>query len=311
MIETLIKAGAFDCFKAKRAQLGAIIERAIQAGQSVASDRKSGQKSLFGAFGGEEDAKPAVTLPDLPELLPKEMAMAEKEVLGFYLSSHPLDEFKNKLAMYRSHTVSSAKTLPEKQEVILGGMLAALKYGNSKDPKPGMPSRWVMFDLEDVEGGVIRCTMWPSTFAEHGQLVAPDAIVMARGRIDRRGGEEANLNIDELMTLADVDERSTSGIEIRFDERQHGPETVKKAYEIIRGYPANGEKPGQLRMQVLTEDRTIVDLRVNKFRLSITKELESRLQDLLGAGYLRLLKSPPKPSADRPQKRQFQKAGAR
>jgi DNA polymerase-3 subunit alpha len=219
--------------------------------------------------------------------------------------------FKTKLGMYSSHSVAAAKTLPEKQEVILGGMLAALKFGNSKDPKPGMPSRWVMFDLEDVDGGVIRCTMWPSTFAEYGQLVAPDAIVMARGRIDRRGGEEANLNIDELSTLAEIDERSTSGIEIRFDERQHGPDTVKKAYEIIRGYPANGEKPGQLRMQVLTEDRTIVELRVNRFKLSITKELESRLQDLLGPGHLRLLKSPPKPSADRPQKRNFQKAGAR
>ncbi|WP_254507177.1 DNA polymerase III subunit alpha [Anatilimnocola floriformis] len=309
VIETLIKAGAFDCFKAKRSQLGAIIERAIQAGQSVASDRKSGQKSLFGAFGGDEEAKPAVTMPDIAELVPKEMAQAEKEVLGFYLSSHPLDEFRNKLAMYRSHTVTSAKTLPEKQEVILGGMLAALKYGNSKDPKPGMPSRWVMFDLEDVEGGVIRCTMWPSTFAEYGQLVAPDAILMARGRVDRRGGEEANLNIDELTTLTDIDERSTSGIEIRFDERQHGPETVKKAYEIIRGYPPTGEKPGVLKMQVITEDRTLVDLRV-KNRLSITKELEARLQDLLGAGYLRLLKSPPKPSADRPKPR-FQKAGAR
>ena len=301
VIETLIKAGAFDCFKVKRSQLGAIVERAIQAGQSVASDRKSGQKSLFGAFGGDEDVKPAVTLPDLPELLAKEMAQAEKEVLGFYLSSHPLDEYKHKLAMYRSHSIASAKQLPEKQEVILGGMLAALKYGNSKDPKPGKPSRWVMFDLEDVEGGVIRCTVWPTTFAEYGQLVAPDAILMCRGRIDRRGGEEANLNIDELTTLSDIDERSTSGIEIRFDERHHGPETVKKAYEIIRGYPANGDKPGALRMQVVTEDRSIVDLRVNnKFKLTINKELESRLQDLLGAGQLRVLKSPPKPSAGGP-----------
>jgi DNA polymerase-3 subunit alpha len=301
VIETLIKAGAFDCFGAKRSQLFAVIERAIQAGQSVAADRKSGQKSLFGGFGGEEDAKPTVTLPDLPELPSKELAQGEKEVLGFYLSSHPLDEFKHKLALYSSHSVAAAKQLPEKQEVILGGMLSALKYGNSKDPKPGKPSRWVMFDLEDVEGGVIRCTMWPTTYAEFGHLVAPDAILMCRGRIDRRGGEEANLNIDELMTIADIDERSTSGIEIRFDERHHGPETVKKAYEIIRGYPANGEKPGVLRMKVITEDRSIVDLRVNKFRLTINKELESRLQDLLGPGQLRILKSPPKPAAAGPQ----------
>lgn len=303
VIETLIKAGAFDCFKAKRSQLGAIIERAIQAGQSVASDRKSGQKSLFGAFGGEEEAKPVVTLPDLPELVAKEMAQAEKEVLGFYLSSHPLDEYKQKLAMYRSHTVNGAKTVAEKQEVILGGMLGALKFSNTKDPKPGKPSRYVMFDLEDVEG-TIRCILWPDSFVEYGSLVQPDAILMVRGRIDRRGGEEANLVVDELTTLADIDERSTSGIEIRFDERHHGPETVKKAYEIIRGYPANGgDKPGALRMQVVTEDRCIVDLRVNKFRLSINKELESRLQDLLTPGHMRLLKSPPKPSADRPNGR--------
>lgn len=311
VIETLIKAGAFDCFKARRSQLGAIVERAIQAGQSVASDRKSGQKSLFGAFGGEEETKPVVTLPDLPELPNKELAQNEKDVLGFYLSSHPLDEFKQKLSMYRSHSVASAKLLPEGQEVILGGMIAALKFGNSKNPKPGNPTRWVMFDLEDADGGVIRCTMWPSTFVDYGQLVQADAILMCRGRIDRRGGEEANFNLDEVSTLSDIDERSTSGIEIRFDERNHGPETVKKAYEIIRGYPANGDKPGQLRMQVVTEDRSIIDLRVNKFRLSITKELETRLHDLLGPGHLRLLKSPPKPSADRPQKRQFQKAGSR
>ncbi|WP_425617235.1 DNA polymerase III subunit alpha [Anatilimnocola sp. NA78] len=310
VIETLIKAGAFDCFKAKRSQLGAIVERAIQAGQSVASDRKSGQKSLFGAFAEEADSKPVVTMPDLPELPAKEMAQAEKEVLGFYLSSHPLDEFKGKLAMYRSHTVNGAKTAAERQEVILGGMLGAFKYGNSKDPKPGKPSRWVMFDLEDVEG-VIRCCLWPEGFVEYGHLAQPDAILMVRGSIDRRGGEEANLIVNELSTLADIDERSTSGIEIRFDERQHGIETIKKAYEIIRGYPANGDKPGQLKMQIVTEDRTIVELRVNKGRLSITKELEARLLDLLGPGHLRLLKNPPKPSADRPGPRKFQKAGAR
>ena len=91
-IETLIKAGAMDIFCAKRSQLTAVIERAVQAGAAMQADKKSGQTSLFGAFDddasdGEDSAIPS-PLPEMEEWPEREKLIAEKEVLGFYLASH-------------------------------------------------------------------------------------------------------------------------------------------------------------------------------------------------------------------------------
>ena len=107
-IETLIKAGAMDCFGAKRSQLAAVVDRALQAGASVLADKKSGQKSLFGGDdddGGDTEEE-AVILPEMEEWEERMLLMAEKEVLGFYLTSHPLAQFVDQLARYCSHKTS-------------------------------------------------------------------------------------------------------------------------------------------------------------------------------------------------------------
>src|SRR5690606_27131328 len=98
-IETLIKAGAFDSLGAKRAQLMAALDRAMQAGASVLADRRCGQKGLFDEV--EEDVDVASSdLPDIPEWEDKQRLTSEKEVLGFYLTSHPLAEFESVLKTF-------------------------------------------------------------------------------------------------------------------------------------------------------------------------------------------------------------------
>ncbi len=122
-IETLIKAGAMDSFGAKRSQLAAVIERALQAGASVQADKKSGQASLFDAFGDEEDTTAAdatAALPDVEEWPEREKLIAEKEVLGFYLDSHPLAEFEPKLASFRTHTTDRLTDVKDRGIVIRG-----------------------------------------------------------------------------------------------------------------------------------------------------------------------------------------------
>src|SRR5690606_9473652 len=91
-IETLIKAGAFDWTGARRSQLMAVVEKAIQSGAAALADRKAGQKSLFGAIEEDSGSKQPVKLPDIPEWEEREKLMNEKEVLGYYLSSHPLKQ---------------------------------------------------------------------------------------------------------------------------------------------------------------------------------------------------------------------------
>jgi DNA polymerase-3 subunit alpha len=305
-IEALIKSGGFDTLRVKRSQLDAVIDRAVQSGASLAADRKSGQKSLFGGDDDVAAAKPGASLPDIPEWPDRERAQKEKEVLGFYLTSHPLDEHKPLLTKYCSHTTADIPQLKEREEVILGGLISSLKFSQTKNPQPGKPSKYVMFDLEDIDG-TIRCILWPDGFAEMGHLVKADAILMIRGVIDRRGGEEANLIINELIPLDQLDSRYTTGLIVRILETEHPSDILEKVREVCRSSPGNNE----LQLAVVLEDGSRIHLRSNKVRLEITRELQERLENLLGAGNLKLLTTKPRPAANSgPPRRQFQRVGS-
>ncbi len=292
-VETLIKAGAMDSFGVHRSQLHAVIERAFQSGAAVQADKQSGQGNLFDAFGGDEaeqESTAGVPLPDIEEWPDREKLGYEKEVLGYYLDSHPLAEFEPKLSSFRTHTSDKLSDIKDRGEVIVGGMISSIKIAHTKNPKPGAPSKYANFDLEDMQGGV-RCIMWPKQFADWGDRVEPDAIVIAKAKVDRRGGgDEVNLVIDELIPLGELDSRYTHGMRIRIDESEHDEATVIRLREILRGYPGQQEL---LFTMSLNEGETVY-LKSNKFRVKVNEEMRSRVDDLLGPGHYKLLMSRPR-----------------
>ena len=292
-IETLVKAGAMDSFGHHRSQLASVIDRALQAGAAIQADKKHGQTSLFGAFDDEDEqdgAQPAVPMPEMEEWPDREKLLAEKEVLGFYLESHPLAEFEPKLSTFRTHTTDDLTECDYRAEVILGGMISSIKFAHTKNGKPGQPTKYANFDLEDMQGSV-RCIAWPKNFVTVGDYVQPDAVVLAKGKVERRGGgDEANLIIDELIPINDLDTRYTHGIRIRLNETNHDQSTMAGIREVLRGYP--GSKELHFSMD-LSEGET-VHLKADRFRVDITPELRSRLDDLLGDGHYRLMMSKPK-----------------
>jgi DNA polymerase-3 subunit alpha len=292
-IETLIKAGAMDCFGAKRSQLVAVIERAVQAGAAMQADKKSGQTSLFGAFDEEEteaEAAAPTPLPEMDEWPDREKLIAEKEVLGYYLDSHPLAEFEKKLATFRTHTIDKLAEAKDRDEVTLGGMISSIKIAHTKNPKPGQPSKYANFDLEDMQSS-IRCISWPRGFANHGDKIQPDAVVLARGKVDRRGGgDEANLIIDELTLFEELEGRYTHGMRIMLDEQEHGPETVHGLREILRGYPGKQD----LLLSVHMKEGDVIQMKIDKQGVGINQELRERLEDFLGSGSYKLLMSKPR-----------------
>ena len=94
-----------------------------------------------------------------------------------------------------------------------------------------------MFDLEDTEG-IMRCICWPEQFAQFGELVHADMICVLRGAIDKRpGSEEANVIVNEVIPLADLEGRYTRGIRVRVAEEPQGLKKLETLYEILRGYP--------------------------------------------------------------------------
>jgi DNA polymerase-3 subunit alpha len=306
-MEMLIKAGAMDAFSPKRAPLVAVLERALNAGASAAADRKSGQKNMFGAFEEEEVAtKPTASLPDIPEWPEREKLQNEKEVLGYYLTSHPLAEHQKTLQMYCSHTTRNIPDLPDRAEVILGGMVGSIKHAHTKNPKPGAPSKYANFDFEDIDG-VIRCILWPDGFATQGHLVAPENILVMRGVIDRRGGDEANIIVNELIPLDELARRYASGIRVRASVPEHGPDVLAKINEIARAYPGGG----RFRLVLELDDGSVIHFSDSKkLRIDATPECRTRLEALLGAGHLQLMIDKPKPQAASRNGRDFSRRPA-
>ena len=294
-IETLIKAGAFDSLAGHRSQRMAMIERAMQAGASLHTDRRSGQKGLFDALEepDERAARAADALPNVPPWSDRELLGYEKEVLGLYLSSHPLAEHEQLLATYCSHTTADLAHLPHRCEVVLGGMLSAIKYTQTKQPRAGSTNtKYAMFDLEDMTGSV-RCIVWPGEFSKFGHLVERDAALIARGVVDRRPGtEETNLIVNELIPFSELGARFTRGIVIRINEQQHAERSAEALYEILRGYPGNCE----LQLVVSLADGSRATLKSEAMRIDVNAELRSRVDELLGPGNVRLMVAPPSPA---------------
>ncbi len=288
-IETLVKAGAFDGLGGKRAQLMAVVDKAMQGGASKLADRRSGQKGLFDDAAETVQTATSATLPTIDEYAEKEKLAMEKEVLGFYLSSHPLAEFESTLRTFCSHTSRQIGNLEHRSEVLMGGMLAAIKFSHTKNPRAGSThTKYAMWDLEDLDG-ITRCILWPEQFAEFGQFVESDAIVGIRGAIDRRpGAEEVNLIVNEVMPLADLASRYTSGIVIRIDEARHGVDHLPRLREILRGYP--GTKSLKLHLQLRDGVGVQFDAAAG---VDLNPELRRRVDDLLGEGQFHLVGSPP------------------
>ncbi len=302
-IETLIKAGAFDSFGAKRSQLSAIVDRALQAGASAIADRKSGQMNMFG---GDEDEEDDVTvdLPDIPEWEERDSLSKEKEVLGFYLSSHPLAEFEDQLSAYCTHTTIDLNTMQDRSEVFVGGMVSSVKIAHVRKARDDGPTKYANFDLEDMAGNV-RCIMWPRDYAAHGHLVEQDAVLVARAAVDRKSeDDEANLIVNELIPFEGLEARCTRGVLIRVSEEEHGSDIMKRLNEVLRAFP--GECPLELRVDLA--DGRQVSMKAPQHRLAIQAELRKRVDALLSPGNFRLLTQQlqPKPA---PPKRQWSGKG--
>ena len=301
-VETLIKAGAFDSCGAHRSQWAAVLDRALQSGASAAADRRAGQMNLFGGDEETEQEAAPVDLPDIPEWEERDSLAKEKEVLGFYLTSHPLAEFETQLGQYCTHKTSDLTSLPDRTEVFVGGMLSAIKLAHVKKVRdPSQPTKYANFDLEDMEGNV-RCILWPRSFVEFGEMVQADAILVARAKVDRRGGgDEANLIIDELIALDQLDERYTQGVRIRVDETAHGEEGLQRLFQIVQSHPGSRK----LELHVLLADGRRVVLDNCALGIDASKDFRERVDSVLSPGNLRVItqrpqsKPPSKPAWQR------------
>lgn len=196
--ESLIRCGALDSLGANRSQLLAALPEALGDAQSIRNERASGQLNLFG---GEETPE-TIVYPDLPDMDPKEKIEWERKLLGFYVSGHPLDSYKEQLkACTPLYHLTAEGNQYDGRMVTIGGTISRIK---GTITKKGQPMGYVT--IEDYDGEV-ETVVFPSVWETVRPILAEDAAVAIRGRVqanerDVRVLAEEIIPLDKLRASA-------------------------------------------------------------------------------------------------------------
>ncbi len=236
VIESLIKAGAFDSLNAKRSQMFAILDQAMEQAQAAQRDRLSGQISLFGLLPDEDVRKSkAIVLPELPEWPDKEKLAFEKETVGFYITGHPLDGYRSEIKAVTDTDLAGLHEWNDNQPVRVGGLIKSVKELKSKKGEP-----MAFITLEDTTTSA-EVVVFPNTFAVCSGLLSSDepVIVLGTAQKDERGPKiiaesvdfipEARVKYTEKTTVilqSDKITRNTLEILKRVIRQYHGPCTL-------------------------------------------------------------------------------------
>jgi DNA polymerase-3 subunit alpha len=229
-LEALIKTGACDAFGQTRATLFAQIERTLARAASILSDKQKGQSSLFGAL--EEKAPPMPeAISNLPEWPQHELLAHEKELLGFYVTGHPLTPFVPILEKYTLMNTSKLSELPNRSLTRVGGLIAAVQHSVSK--KSGKP--YSMVTLEDLEGAVqILCMN--ENYDKFRPLLEVNKAILVIGEVNV-GDDKPKIFPQEIMPLEDAPKKFTKQVHLRLRTAHLKPEQLDAVTELVAAHP--------------------------------------------------------------------------
>jgi len=275
--DALNKAGALLAL-GSRAQIAAVIEKAIAEGQRAQADKRSGQTSIFDMFGGGA-APPPPALPKIPEWPEQDILTGEKECLGFYLSSHPLKKHRALIMRYATPGVSQ-KTLPQMggREVIFGGMVTAVR--TRPDKKGNMMA---FLTVEDQEGS-FDAVIFSRVFEVAKAFLTTDAIVFLKGQVDT-SRDQPSLVVNEVIPVEKADE--VFAAEVRVDLPQGRADDATLAALALALKAHRGAVP--VTLEVRTKSGLRAKVRMGQdLRVAPTAALTAAVDAVLGQGTCRI-----------------------
>jgi len=301
ILEALIKSGACDSFGQTRATLFAQIERTLSRAASILSDKQKGQSSLFGAL--EEKAPPMPeAISNLPEWPQHELLAHEKELLGFYVTGHPLTPFAPILEKYALANTAKLAELPNRSLTRIGGLIAAVQNGVSK--KSGKP--YSMVTLEDLEGSVQVLCM-NENYEKYRELLKPNLAILVVGEVNT-GDERPKIFPQEIMPLEDAPRKFTKQVHLRLHTAHLKPEHLDAVRELVAAFP--GKCP--LLLCFMRPGGEIVFMDTNE-RFSVTPSLKLQLEADARFGedtyYAKIDTSPPERAPRRWERRSGNNGG--
>jgi DNA polymerase-3 subunit alpha len=264
-LESMIAAGAFDSLHANRRAMNEVLEAMIAYGQMV--QRDSHTVDMFG--GGVDQTRKA---PDIPEVEDLPLAMrlnAEKEMLGFYVSGHPLTRYRRELARFASRTSQKITAADEGKEARVGGIIQAIK---TIPDKRGNLMAFVT--IEDF-GGSLELILFSDSFEKAKEHIRVDGIILASGRISTREGQAPKLLTSNVVPLDRLTDFYDCRLVLQFDR-----EDLPRIGEIR---PILEAHPGEKDVIILTrKNGEELQIRPRNLRVSLQNDILEDLRRVLG-----------------------------
>ncbi len=232
VLESLIKAGAFDKLGGNRAQMLAGLEKAMEFGASLQADKQKGQMSFFGQMTEENDySKDYQRLPEVAPWPELQMLTYEKQVLGFYVTSNPLSHHAETINIYSTHNSSQLADASQDRQIVIGGIITKIRYNTTKTGR-NAGAKMAVFSLEDLQGQV-DVVMFPDVLNTFNNVMVADTVVFVKGKLDYRR-ERPNILAVELITMDEVREKLAAKVRIRLDAKDVTKEKVAMIKSICR-----------------------------------------------------------------------------
>lgn len=272
-LESLVTAGAFDSMMPEdattaewRARLFAGIDGALSSGQKAWNDKIRGQNALFGV---QEDGQAALS-PELPKVAawtPAEVASQEKAAVGFYLSNHPIDDYRRVLADLKIINIADYESIGAGDKITLAGVVSGLQ---TKYSKKG--NRFCIFRLEDRSAGV-KCLVWSEAYGKYTDCLKDGELLIVYGKVESSEGQEITLIAEEIKKLADAVPLKARSVSIRVP-KSNSHELFEELVELLNKTGGGCE----VVLNVEIEDGVSVAVRSQALRVSGTSSLESSLK---------------------------------
>jgi DNA polymerase III subunit alpha len=284
-LEALVAAGACDSF-GHRAQLMAGLEMAVGEAQLRQADRASGQGSLFDLGAQAAPAREAPRLPDVPKWPEADRLAREKEVLGFFISGHPLEKFTDELALFADvHTANLLEHRDRRVELpcVVTGVARQISKRNGQE--------WGRVTIEDFRG-TATVLAFGEVWEKYRDVLVQDAAVLVRGQVSGRDRDEDDppVFLDEATPLALIRSAGSLGVEVRL-ARGESPDLISAATAALRGSP--GDSPLYVRVDQNGGNGGDAGsrFRSRSLRVAPTAELMNELKELFGSERVRLVRA--------------------
>jgi DNA polymerase-3 subunit alpha len=273
MLESLVKAGAFDFLGYSRAEQIREIDSALSKAGTMMKDRESGQGSFFGAIELSESVPPRKKTVSVQEWSNQERLSYEKELLGFYVTGHPLDDYLPELRALQMSTAAKLSEVDGDESTRLAGLIAKMDVRISqKDKRP-----WARMLLED-DSGTVEALVFPDTYASLTSELSPGEIIVMTGQVDRRE-EQLKIRAETIQKLDEARETIYRRLTLHVPLKEWSSERWQELHNLLLRHP--GKTTLHLCCRGAREE--IIELEADaSYGVGINSDLCRELRVLLG-----------------------------